>query len=237
MSGGRFQDLTGQRFGRLIVLQRLENHVDANGQRSRWLCRCDCGNETIADGGNLRRGIKKSCGCLQKETASKMNSTHHGTGSRLYKLWRGMKARCYIPSCSNFSFYGARGIKVCDEWKNDFCTFRDWALSNGYDEDLSIDRIDSNGDYEPSNCRWTTMINQFRNRRIRKTNRSGVTGVAWRGDCKKWRVTITVNSKTISLGNYTDFDSAVEARRQAEQKYWSEEGDNIGDHRRVSGFC
>lgn len=237
MSGGRFKDLTGQRFGKLVVLKRLENHVDKHGTKSRWLCKCDCGNTTIADGGRLREGKKHSCGCLQREETSKATSTHHATGSRLHNLWRAMKAGCYIPSCSNYSFYGGRGIKVCAEWKNDFPAFRDWALENGYTDDLSIDRIDSDGDYEPSNCRWITAVKQSHNRRVRCTNRSGVSGVAWRNDCKKWRVTITVNSKTINLGSFTDFEAAVNARRQAEEKYWTEEGDNIGDHRRVSGFC
>ena len=146
---------------------------------------------------------------------------------------RAMKARCYIPSCSNYEFYGGRGISVCDEWRNDFIAFRDWALANGYTDELSIDRIDPDGNYEPSNCRWVTMTEQFHNRRIRRTNRSGVSGVAWRKDCKKWRATISVNSKRVSLGNFADFDSAVAARRQAEEKYW-EAGDENGKHRRIS---
>ena len=234
MSGGRFKDLTGQRFGKLVVLKRLENHVDKHGTRSRWLCQCDCGNITIADGGRLRQDKKHSCGCLQREATSKATSTHHATGSRLHNLWRAMKARCYIPSCSNYSYYGGRGIQVCCEWKNDFSAFRDWALANGYADDLSIDRIDPDDDYKPSNCRWTTMTKQFQNRRVRCTNRSGVPGVAWRNDCKKWRATITVNCKTISLGNYSDFDLAVAARRQAEAKYWMKEGDENSNRRRIS---
>lgn len=170
---------------------------------------------------NYAQEKKLSCGCLQKEATSKANSTHRGTGTRLHNEWRAMKARCYTPSCSNYEYYGGRGIQVCDEWKNNFEVFKEWALFNGYTDELSIDRINPDRDYEPSNCRWITMKKQFWNRRVRKTNKSGVSGVYWRDDIKKWKASITVNRKHISLGNYENKEDAIKARQDAEKKYWN----------------
>lgn len=156
-------DLTGQRFGRLVVVKMVG--VDNRGECT-WECKCDCGNITHPiKGSTLRLRKSQSCGCLQKEKISERSSTHRGSQTRLYNIWSLMKRRCNNPKSTAFNDYGGRGITVCDEWKNDFQAFYEWSISNGYDDNLSIDRIDVNGNYEPSNCRWASQKVQTQNRR------------------------------------------------------------------------
>ncbi|MGI6068917.1 MAG: AP2 domain-containing protein [Blautia sp.] len=219
---GRYIDLTGQRFGRWTVISRAKDYISPNGYKStQFLCECDCGNRTIVRGCNLRNGKSKSCGCLQPESVAKANSTHGDTGSRLYRIWKGIKSRCYISSSSNFEHYGGRGIQVCEEWKNSFEAFKTWALLNGYTDKLSIDRIDSDGDYKPENCRWVTNEIQARNRKMFKNSKSGISGVSWREDMQKWTAKIGVDKKEIFLGNYENKEDAIKARQDAEKKYWN----------------
>ena len=158
------KDLKGHRFGRLTVVDRLPTV----NRRTMWLCKCECGNETIVDSQNLRTAHTQSCGCLHREMLSKSSTTHGNSKTRLYGIWNHMKTRCYVKSYHAFRHYGGRGITVCDEWANDFQAFYDWAMSHGYRDDLSIDRIDVNGNYEPSNCRWATQKEQVSNRRNAK---------------------------------------------------------------------
>lgn len=167
-----FINLAGQRFGRLLVIERVENKKN---RLATWKCICDCGNETICLGASLRSGNTKSCGCLQRDLARKCNIkhglTHHHR--RLYKIWKTMKGRCFNKTDKHYDRYGDRGITVCDQWRNDFQAFYDWAMANGYDENApygkcTLDRIDNNGNYEPSNCRWVDMKVQSNNR---STNR------------------------------------------------------------------
>lgn len=146
-------NLLGKTFGRLTVVN-LDNWYPKLKQ-SRWICKCICGNEVIVLGNNLKRGIAKSCGCLQKERASKANTIHGGRGTRLYGIWKGMRQRCNDKNNKN---YGGKGIRICKEWYNDFAIFREWALSNNYKSNLSIDRIDPNKNYTPNNCQWITRV-------------------------------------------------------------------------------
>ena len=157
----KFKDLTGMKFGRLTVIERAEN---SNTGKTRWKCKCECGKETISHTSSLTSGRTKSCGCLSHEKAVRTITKHGYRRTKLYGVWCGMKKRCYNTKFEHYDRYGGRGIKVCEEWKKDFSIFKDWSLQNGYKEGLEIDRIDVDGNYEPSNCNWKTRTEQVRNR-------------------------------------------------------------------------
>lgn len=156
------KDLTSQRFGRLVVISSLP--AKSNG-KTRWLCRCDCGRETeVGSSYHLTSGNTRSCGCLHNDTARARHLVHGGKGTRLYNIWKNARQRCRNPRATDYDLYGRRGVKFSPEW-DDFKAFREWALANGYSDELTLDRIDPDGDYGPTNCRWVTWKEQRHNQR------------------------------------------------------------------------
>lgn len=154
-------DLKGKNFHMLTV---VEYYGVSEKKQIYWRCVCDCGNEILVKTSDLNQGSIKSCGCWRRKVGH--NNYKFGCrNNRLYHIWRGMKARCYNPNSPSYKYYGGRGIEVCDEWKNDFSSFQTWAMNNGYADDLSIDRIDFNGNYCSDNCRWETSTSQNNNKR------------------------------------------------------------------------
>lgn len=158
-------DLTGQRFGRLTVISEAE---PGKGRRRRWRCRCDCGGETTTSTSKLTRGGTRSCGCLTRESARARHLEHGGKGTRLYNIWKNARQRCRNANNPDYQkWYGSRGVRFAPEW-DDFAKFRAWAVANGYNDSLTLDRIDPNGDYTPTNCRWATWKEQRHNQRRSK---------------------------------------------------------------------
>lgn len=164
----KIRDISGMRFGRLIAIKRVgaDEH-----RRSLWMCVCDCGKETVATLAALNTGHRTSCGCAISEwRKSGFNKKHglafdeNGKMTRLYSIWHGMKTRCANRNAAGYRYYGGKGISVCDEWVNDYKAFYEWSMRHGYQDGLTIDRMDGDKDYSPENCRWVTMKEQQNNK-------------------------------------------------------------------------
>ena len=177
------KDITGKRFGQLVAVKF--SRKNKYGQ-SLWLCHCDCGKDVEVLLSNLTTGKTKTC--------KKFIKIEHGLSkSRLHRIWSAMKDRCSNPKNMGYKNYTARGISVCDEWKNSFIAFKEWALANGYKDNLTIDRIDNNGNYEPSNCRWAT-----RNQQARNTSRTLKISFNGKTQCAvDWAKEVGISAETI----------------------------------------
>lgn len=213
-------DLTGMRFGKWTVLER-----DGSIHPTRWICKCDCGAIRSVSRNSLQGG-SSSCGlCSDKRSKNQLFLRKHS--NRLYHAWSEMKRRC-DGKCTNHQYYGDKGISYCSEWQ-DFDVFAKWAIENGYQEDLEIDRIDGDMDYCPENCRWVSHKNNSRNRKARKNNVTGVAGVYPRlrkDGLTVYRAFIKTDEGKVNLGTHYTIESAAKARKDAELKYW---GFNIGE--------
>lgn len=164
----KFKDLTEKKFGKLKVIERVQNNKNGTAM---WKCQCDCGNIVCVTTSSLNSGKTTSCGCYAREIRKQIHTKHNYYGTRLYKIYIGMKQRCLNQKNSRFKDYGGRGIKICNEWldkENGVLNFCDWAINNGYREHLTLDRIKNDGDYEPNNCKWSTYKEQANNRRKKK---------------------------------------------------------------------
>ena len=191
----KFRDLTGQRFGRLVVLRR----IPSDRHHTQWECICDCRKTVVLDRSNFFGKQNVSCGCLRSDicrlqlTVHGLSRDEFGRHTRLFNVWRGMKKRCLLKTDRQFHRYGGRGICICSEWMK-FENFYAWAMANGYRSELSIERKDNNGNYEPNNCTWANDMAQARNRRNNLV-------ISFQGETKtlvEWGLSTGIPSSTIS---------------------------------------
>lgn len=196
-------DETGNRYGRLVVLYRTQS----NSNNTKWMCKCDCGNSVEVFINSLRTGRTRSCKCLLSEKAKERATKYKVHDKRIYQTWYHMIHRCENPNNVQYKNYGGRGIKVCEEW-HDYDKFAKWAINNGYNEQLTIDRINCNGNYEPQNCRWATMKQQLNNTRVNRfITSNGVTKTL-----TEWSEYYNVDYKKLErrLDNGVPLESAIE---------------------------
>ena len=216
------QDFIGRKYGRLTIVAEAEDiRFSSISVKRVFVCRCECGTVLEVRHDAMTSGNTKSCGCYKREqtiASNIKNKTTHGLEHHpLYSTWNGMNRRCYNKNTKHFEHYGGRGIYVCDEWRDDPTEFIRWAVEETEWHEgcgLSLDRIDVNGHYEPSNCRFTDWSTQTLNRRASSTSKSGFSGVCQRGS--RWEARITFKGHTTGLGTFEKLEDAVEARQIAE---------------------
>lgn len=198
------KDVTGEQYGRLTIT----GDAPYRSKDRRVYVVCQCGNTKDVLLGDLRRGDTTSCGCYLSEVITK----HGGAATRLYKIYHGMLNRCYLPSMTSYESYGGRGITVCQNWRDSFENFQQWALSNGYTDTLSIERKDVDAPYEPGNCTWIPINEQQRNKRKITNTTSKYLGVSLCKQTGKWVVMVKVLGKQKNLGRYDDEIVAARVR-------------------------
>lgn len=216
----KFIDYTGQKFGRLTVVSLTAPYVSPSGNKTtKWSCSCDCGSvDVVVAGTKLKSGHTQSCGCYQKERAKEAKTTHGDSYTRLYKIWAGMRERCDNPKHKDYDIYGGRGISYQKSW-NMFENFKQDMIAN-YSDSLELDRIDPDSNYSVNNCRWVSESLQSYNQRLSKNNTSGVCGVYYCKRANKWMAQISKEGVQMKIGQFTDFDSAVFARKSAEIEFY-----------------
>lgn len=209
----KYKNITGENFGKWTA---IEKDVSTDGPY--WLCICECGCKRSVVIYDLINEKSKSCGCVSSERMANAARTHGMSSTRFIRIWRTMLRRCYETKFPQYDNYGGRGIIVCEDW-HDFNNFKN-DMFDTYNDWLSIDRIDVNGNYCKENCRWVNYSTQAYNKRKVNTNTSGRTGVSFHNKMKKWAAKITKDKKQIHLGYYNEFEDAVKARESAELYYY-----------------
>lgn len=213
-------DLTGETFNQLLVIKEVDSVFNNCGTRSRvWECLCSCGSKTNVYQTALRSGNTKSCGCRKKKIFNRNGKYKHHDGLRQLIT---IKQRCYNKNSEAYDYYGGRGIRVCDEWMKDSVSFCKWCDKVGWskDSELTIDRIDVNGNYSPENCRLASRTQQAFNKRVISTNKSGYTGVSWDKFRNKWTVRLGVGKHYKYGGRFDNVEDAFKARQQLEIKHY-----------------